>query len=46
MAVALARSRVAPALERRHNWIQLAQFCTVGAVVLSEARGALPRDLT
>ncbi|MDQ3874611.1 MAG: GtrA family protein [Actinomycetota bacterium] len=30
-AVALGRSRAALALQRRHNWIQLAKFCAVGA---------------
>ncbi len=30
-AVAVARSRAALALQRRHNWIQLAKFCAVGA---------------
>jgi putative flippase GtrA len=28
---ALARSRAGLALQRQHNWVQLAKFCTVGA---------------
>lgn len=30
-ASALARSRAGLALRRRHNWLQLAKFCAVGA---------------
>ena len=31
VANALARSRAGLALQRPHNWLQLAKFCTVGA---------------
>jgi putative flippase GtrA len=30
--IAAARSRATRALRRPHNWVQLAKFCTVGAV--------------
>jgi putative flippase GtrA len=30
--MAAARARASNALRRRHNWMQLAKFCTVGAV--------------
>ena len=30
--IAAARARASSALRRRHNWVQLAKFCTVGAV--------------
>jgi putative flippase GtrA len=31
VATAVARSRAGVALQRPHNWIELAKFCTVGA---------------
>ena len=31
LASTLARSRVGRGIQRRHNWIQLAKFCAVGA---------------
>ena len=30
--MAAARARATSALRRPHNWVQLAKFCTVGAV--------------
>jgi putative flippase GtrA len=30
--IAAARARASSALRRSHNWVQLAKFCTVGAV--------------
>jgi putative flippase GtrA len=30
--IAAARSRATSALRRPHNWVQLAKFCTVGAI--------------
>jgi dolichol-phosphate mannosyltransferase len=32
VAASLARSRAGLALTRPHNWLQLAKFCTVGAI--------------
>jgi putative flippase GtrA len=30
--IAAARARATSALRRPHNWVQLAKFCTVGAI--------------